>query len=260
MVSGKEFRNNLTKPLPNAVKKQKHESDLEEGQDKQQESSCRQVPAFTIQAFQKGTCVIPPPKCNAYKEVAPKGAHKFRMNYKRGNLPIALEAKGARVSWKADINKLEFHYYLPMFFEGLCETENPYKLFAQQGIHDLLNYGGQKVFPCIPQLIIPIKDALKTKNKEVMCSTLKVLQHLVKSADLIGEALVPYYRQILPTLNLFKEKNVNCGDEIDYSQMRGDNLADIINDTLEILERYGGPDAFINIKYLIPTYESCMLN
>jgi len=40
-----------------------------------------------------------------------------------------------------------------------------------------------------------------------MCSTLKVLQHLVKAGDMIGEALVPYYRQILPTLNLFKEKN-----------------------------------------------------
>lgn len=111
-----------------------------------------------------------------------------------------------------------------------------------------------------------------------MCSTLRVIQHLVKSGDMVGEALVPYYRQILPALNLFKEKNgklklytyntfiinhpilVNCGDEIDYSQMRGDNLADIINETLEILERYGGEDAFINIKYLIPTYESCMLN
>lgn len=44
-----------------------------------------------------------------------------------------------------------------MFFEGLCETENPYKLFAQQGIYDLLAHGGPKIFPCIPQLIIPIK-------------------------------------------------------------------------------------------------------
>lgn len=44
-----------------------------------------------------------------------------------------------------------------MFFEGLCETENPYKLFAQQGIYDMLAHGGQKIFPCIPQLIIPIK-------------------------------------------------------------------------------------------------------
>lgn len=52
-------------------------------------------------------------------------------------------------------------------------------------------------------------DALNTRNKKVMCTTLKVLQHLVKSGDLVGEALVPYYRQILPTLNLFKEKNGN---------------------------------------------------
>lgn len=41
----------------------------------------------------------------------------------------------------------------------------------------------------------------------MMCATLKVLQHLVKSGDMVGEALVPYYRQILPTLNLFKERN-----------------------------------------------------
>jgi len=47
-----------------------------------------------------------------------------------------------------------------MFFEGLCETENPYKLFAQQGIYDLLAQGGPKIFPCIPQLIIPIKGWL----------------------------------------------------------------------------------------------------
>jgi hypothetical protein len=26
------------------------------------------------------------------------------------------------------------------------------------------------------------------------------------------------------------------------------------------LEQYGGEDAFINIKYMVPTYESCMLN
>lgn len=40
-----------------------------------------------------------------------------------------------------------------------------------------------------------------------MCSTLKILQELIKSGDMIGEALVPYYRQILPALSLYKEKN-----------------------------------------------------
>ena len=35
---------------------------------------------------------------------------------------------------------------------------------------------------------------------------------------MVGEALVPYYRQILPILNIFKNMNLNSGDGIDYSQ------------------------------------------
>lgn len=55
-----------------------------------------------------------------------------------------------------------------MFFEGLCETENPYKLFAQQGIHDMLTHGGPKIFPCIPQLIIPIKGTAISNLKRIL--------------------------------------------------------------------------------------------
>lgn len=38
------------------------------------------------------------------------------------------------------------------------------------------------------------------------------------------------------------------------------NLGDLIDETLQVLERHGGEDAFINIKYMVPTYESCYLN
>ena len=72
------------------------------------------------------------------------------------------------------------------------------------GIHDMLEHGGAKILPVIPQLIIPIKNALNTRDRSIICVTLKVLQHLVTSAEMVGEALVPYYRQILPILNLFK--------------------------------------------------------
>ena len=41
----------------------------------------------------------------------------------------------------------------------------------------------------------------------VMCRTLKALQQLAKSADYIGQALVPYYRQLLPIFNMFKNNN-----------------------------------------------------
>jgi hypothetical protein len=124
----------------------------------------------------------------------------------------------------------------------------------------MLEHGGNKILPVIPQLIIPIKNALGTKNHQVMCATLKVLQHLVLSGEMIGEALVPYYRQILPVLNIFKAKNLNSGDGIDYSQRKRENLGDLIQETLEVFERHGGDDAYINIKYMIPSYESCLLN
>jgi hypothetical protein len=46
-------------------------------------------------------------------------------------------------------------------YDGLCETTHPYEFFARQGVHDMLEHGGSKILPVIPQLIIPIKSKLK---------------------------------------------------------------------------------------------------
>ena len=46
----------------------------------------------------------------------------------------------------------------------------------------------------------------------------QLLQKLVVAADLVGEALVPYYRQILPIFNIYRNDNKNLGDQIDYAQ------------------------------------------
>lgn len=51
-----------------------------------------------------------------------------------------------------------------------------------------------------------ISEALSTKDHQVMCTALKKIQKLVLAGDMIGEALVPYYRQILPVFNMFKNK------------------------------------------------------
>ncbi|EGZ14338.1 hypothetical protein PHYSODRAFT_510898, partial [Phytophthora sojae] len=68
----------------------------------------------------------------------------------------------------------------------------------------------------------------------------------------VGPLLVPYYRQVLPILNMFKNKRRYLGDDVDFRQQRSQDLA------LELLERTGGEDAFINIKYMVPTYESAL--
>lgn len=102
--------------------------------------------------------------------------------------------------------------------------------------------------------------ALNTRDPDIIAVMLKVIQKLVLSGEMIGEALVPYYRQILPIFNIFRNSNKNIGDKIEYDQRKRLNLGDLISETLELLEQTGGEDAFINIKYMIPTYESCVLN
>jgi len=202
------------------------------------------------------------PTCGAFKERHNPPNTEFRRFYERGDLPIQIEHRGVhnRIGWKVDIEKLDYHHYLPIFFDGLREKEEPYRFLAVQGVFDMLENGGSKILPVIPQLIIPIKTALNTRDAQIICTVLKVLQQMVVSGEMIGEALVPYYRQILPIFNLFKSKNQNLGDGIDYAQQKRKTLGDLIVETLEMFEIHGGEDAFINIKYMIPTYESCVLN
>ncbi|CAM9451004.1 unnamed protein product [Choristocarpus tenellus] len=193
---------------------------------------------------------------------------EFRRFYERGDLPVQIDHGGVhnRIAWKVDIQKLDFHHYLPIFFDGLRELEMPYAFLAEQGVYDMLSAGSNKVLPVIPQLIIPIKTALNTRQKGVIVKVLKVLQALVTcdqgqgGQGLIGQALVPYYRQILPVLNIFIRKNDNLGDSIDYGQQRRENLGELIMETLEAFEVNGGEDAFINIKYLVPVFQSVVIN
>ena len=190
---------------------------------------------------------------------------ELRRFYTRGDLPIQIDHGGVanRLAWKVEIQKLDFHHYLPIFFDGLRETELPFSFVAEQGVLDMLEAGAHKVLPVIPQLIIPMKVALNTRDKKIIAKILNILQKLVTcdavlpgGTGLCGQALVPYYRQLLPIFNVFIHNNDNLGDQMDYSQRKSKSLGELVMQTLEILETRGGEDAFINIKYLVPTYQS----
>merc|ERR1719506_2617165 len=98
-----------------------------------------------------------------------------------------------------------------------------------------------KLLPLVPQLILPLKRSFFTRDPATIVKALEALQ-------------------LLAVLNIYKPKKLNLGDGIDYGQAKRDfrNIGELIEETLNLLEVSGGPDAFINIKYMIPTYESCM--
>ena len=86
-------------------------------------------------------------------------ASEFRRFYDRGDLPIAIEhGPQNKIYWKIDVAQLDYHHYLPIFFEGIREKQDPYRFLSVQGVFDMLEKGGAKVLPVIPQLIIPIKS------------------------------------------------------------------------------------------------------
>jgi len=61
--------------------------------------------------------------------------------------------------------QLDYHHYLPIFFEGIREKQDPYRFLSVQGVFDMLEKGGAKVLPVIPQLIIPIKSKLQNCDR-----------------------------------------------------------------------------------------------
>mmetsp|Transcript_49795 Transcript_49795/g.117089 ORF Transcript_49795/g.117089 Transcript_49795/m.117089 type:complete len:335 (+) Transcript_49795:95-1099(+) len=217
----------------------------------------RPCSATTLRSVDPG-----PPRAGATRR-KPIKPSMLRVFYERGDLPVQIfHGSIGRLLWKVDVEKLDYHHYLPIFFDGLREKEDPFRFMAVTGAYDMLEKGGDRILPVVPQLVIPLKSALNTRDTQIMCTTMKLMQKLVLSGDMIGEALVPYYRQLLPVFSLFKGKNIptkDMGDYMDYSQRKNLNLGDLITETLQILEEHGGEDAFINIKYMVPTYESAVL-
>lgn len=219
----------------------------------------------------RGYWGVKPPKANAYKpNINPRLFAKYKMfsamnnpvtefrrQFERGDIPVALR-HGAQlaIEWRVEPAKLDYMHYLPIFVDGLREMAHPFSALSEMCVSDMLDQGRGQILPVIPRIIIPLKQCLDTKHPDVIARCLRCIKHLAMSDDKVGEALVPYYRQILPVFNMFRSKNKNTGGEMDYAQRFNNNLGDTIADVLSVLEKTGGEDAFINIKYMVPTYES----
>lgn len=73
-----------------------------------------------------------PPKSDAFRRRENPPNTAFRRFYDRGDLPISVDHKGVKngLLWKVDLSKLDYHHYLPIFFDGVRETQEPYRRVA----------------------------------------------------------------------------------------------------------------------------------
>ncbi len=194
---------------------------------------------------------------------------ELRFALERGDLPVSiLHGARMRLAWKAPLAELDLSYYLPLFASGLRELEFPYSFIAEEGFGALLESAPpERIAALVPMLVLPLRAAINTRAAQPMVRTLAALKKLASlggegilagaeppRATAVGAALLPYYRQLLPTLNLYAQKALNLGDGIDYGQRFNRSMGEAIADVLRVLDLTGGEAAFLNIAYSVPTY------
>jgi len=220
---------------------------------------------------------------------------RFRQRYDAGEVPVRVAHGGGAnaIAWRVDPAALDARVYLPLFIDGVRETTHPYRLLAVRGGMELTRACGERaLLETLPRVVLPLKDALNTGDPAVIAVTLELLVEFVRASRVVGEALVPYYRQILPRLNALKDVDdvfvslVDLSDGRSWRERRGHrrdddgandddtamlpreteligrgrskrNIGSLVRRALRALERRGGADALANIKYQIPTYRSC---
>ena len=131
----------------------------------------------------------------------------FRERYDSGAIPIAVAHRGVNaVTWRADPGSLDASTYLPLFVEGMRETRHPYRLLAVRGASELSRACGERaLLEALPRMVLPLKAALEDDDPAVVAVALEFTRELANGSSVIGEALVPYYRQLLPAMNGLKD-------------------------------------------------------
>lgn len=141
-----------------------------------------------------------------------------------------------------ELDTLDYEHYLPLFLDGLCETQHPHEFLARKGAEDLITRAPDRITPLLPVIIPPLRrmaisksdntrfcrnyflylsvhektGALNTRNPRVICSTLKIIQLIATCSKESGRAFLPYYKSLLPILNLFKSINRKIRNLNDY--------------------------------------------
>ncbi|KAI1727921.1 parkin co-regulated protein domain-containing protein [Ditylenchus destructor] len=238
--------------------------------------SVRRVPAFTIQTEQMNTKPFTPALgISSHKQLymfarpspppPDENLKQFLRLYEDRQFPIRVLSGTSQkenfhqrrsIEWQVDPNQLKAYdrrELLRRFAVGLAVEREPYSLIAIQGFKDLLSttHGAQMLADSLTDVIPNLRKGLNSPRLWKKLEMLELLRQMAQMTG-IGVLLVPFYRMLLPPLRIGKSTRVST----DITTSDRDKLHNAIDKTLIILEQTGGPNAYINIKYLLPEYQS----
>ncbi|CAJ0945720.1 unnamed protein product, partial [Mesorhabditis belari] len=180
-----------------------------------------------------------------------------------GVLPIKIDygppgSPPKNLKWihsERELSEETIRLMLPKFALGLPLVDQPYRFVAERGFVDLLNFAknSRPIIANLIQIVRALRAALYSFDHAKKRETLRILVKLSRIQG-VGPALVPFYRQLLPPLRVVSHVSSLAGKIVSIDR----DLERDIGTALNELERNGGPNAYTNIKYVLPTYESCL--
>jgi len=179
----------------------------------------------------------------------PKTVNQFGRNqssfghlYNNGAIPCKLShgSVNHRLVWNETPESLSYDPLLVHFAEGLVETQHPYTFITREAFVELCEVpgSGDKVLPLLTRLVPPLKQALMSKDKEVVKGAFRAIQALSNS---IKSHLNPHLKLILAPFSKW---------------LNNAATKDLVLSTLHVLEENGHKEAYQQIKKKIPTYTS----
>ena len=149
--------------------------------------------------------------------------------------------------------------WLPLLLDGLRDQSVSGAYVALRGALELCGSASRAkaLPPLMPSCARAFKAALDMRERSVVCAALRLLILVIRADNACGLALRPHYKMLLPALGAFKvaSKQPNLFDEIEYSQHRGINVLDLVDEALEVLEEFGGPGAGELVKSFVPSWQ-----
>lgn len=173
---------------------------------------------------------------------ASKHKTNFGYVYSAGGIPCRLNFNGSKMKLQWNIPPTELNYVpvLEICFEGLLETDHPYKFAARECIKEMLSaeHSYEKVLPLLPKLILLLRKALESNIEDIFIEGMEVIKRL---SFLLKEQLNQYLFLVLQQINRRSFK-------LKYKERVFNLLRDF--------EDNGGEEAYKIIKNKIPTYNS----
>jgi hypothetical protein len=149
--------------------------------------------------------------------------------------------------------------WLPVLIDGIRDAQNAGGAFvALKASIELAGAAGKAgILPALMPSVAPaLKAALDLRERSVVCAALRLLLLLLHADEHVGLALRPQYKILLPALAAFRlQTQPSLGDEIERSQHRRINIAELVDECLGVMERRGGEGAGALIKRYVPAYQ-----